>query len=215
MSLKLIFTGPSGAGKSTLIKRIKSENTFLHFSISCTTRNQRKNELQGKDYYFLSREEFKNKIKNDEFLEHENFNGNLYGTLKSEFKGNVIADLERKGVKRLKEIAKDDKSYIFIFIYTSKEDMIKRLIERSTDSLNYNDMTEEQKKEFESRLKEQEEDILLLKEKNFFDIVILNENGKLEDKLKELVTKINEISEVKIKIKNFDEINAAEIKIKN
>ncbi|HET8854734.1 MAG TPA: guanylate kinase, partial [Salinimicrobium sp.] len=82
----IVFSAPSGSGKTTIVRFLLAQEEFkLDFSISATSRNPRKNEVDGKDYYFLSLEDFKKKIKNDEFLEWEEvYRDNFYGTLKSE-----------------------------------------------------------------------------------------------------------------------------------
>ncbi|MDP1728134.1 MAG: guanylate kinase [Bacteroidota bacterium] len=81
----IIFCAPSGSGKTTIVKHLLSVNTKLAFSVSACTRKQREGEVDGKDYYFLSVEEFKQKIAQGAFLEYEEvYGGNFYGTLKSE-----------------------------------------------------------------------------------------------------------------------------------
>lgn len=81
----VIFCAPSGSGKTTIVRHLLSVNPNLMFSVSACTRKQRKGEVNGKDYYFLSQEDFRNKISANEFLEFEEvYGGNFYGTLKSE-----------------------------------------------------------------------------------------------------------------------------------
>ena len=82
----IIFSGPSGSGKTTIVKHLlKKENLSLAFSISATSRLPRKGEINGKDYFFLKEEDFVEKVKNDEFIEHEEvYPGSFYGTLKNE-----------------------------------------------------------------------------------------------------------------------------------
>ena len=81
----VIFCAPSGSGKTTIVKHLLSVDNRLSFSVSACTRPQRANEVYGKDYYFLSLDEFKQKIIANEFLEYEEvYGGNFYGTLKSE-----------------------------------------------------------------------------------------------------------------------------------
>lgn len=81
----IIFSAPSGSGKTTVVKHLLDVNPLLSFSISATTRKPRKGETHGKEYYFLSEEEFRQKIENGEFLEHEEvYKGLFYGTLNSE-----------------------------------------------------------------------------------------------------------------------------------
>jgi len=82
----IVFSAPSGSGKTTIVKHLLGiKDLNLEFSISATSRERRGNEVNGKDYYYLSLKEFKNKIKNDEFLEWEEvYRDNFYGTLKAE-----------------------------------------------------------------------------------------------------------------------------------
>ena len=97
----IIFSAPSGSGKSTIINYLLDKNLNLEFSISATSREPRGTEKDGKEYYFLSVEDFKNKIENDEFLEFEQvYENKFYGTLKSEVERlissgyNVIFDVD-------------------------------------------------------------------------------------------------------------------------
>ena len=104
-----VFAGP-GAGKTTLVRYALEQLDHIKFSISCTTRDKREGEVHGKDYYFLTPEEFKTKIANDEFVEHEEvYRNNFYGTLKSEVdritsEGNsVIFDIDVIGALNIKK----------------------------------------------------------------------------------------------------------------
>ena len=99
----VIFSAPSGAGKTSIVKHLLKKRSDLEFSVSACNREKRKGEVDGKDYYFLSTEEFKKKIENDEFVEWEEvYDDNYYGTLKSEIdriwsKGHhVIFDVDVK-----------------------------------------------------------------------------------------------------------------------
>ena len=142
MSGKLIIlSAPSGAGKSTIISNLLKENEFnLEFSISACSRKPRKGEVNGREYYFLSAEEFKKKVDNDEFIEWEEvYENHYYGTLKSEIdrifaKGNnVIFDIDIVGGLNIKK--QFPKKAISIFIMPpSVEELEKRLKTRGTDS---------------------------------------------------------------------------------
>lgn len=89
----LIFSAPSGAGKSTLVNYLLNSRNDLEFSVSCTTRAPRGQEQDGREYYFISNDEFLRRIQNDEFVEYENvYAGTYYGTLKSE-----VERIEKKG----------------------------------------------------------------------------------------------------------------------
>src|SRR5690606_4402096 len=107
----IILSAPSGAGKTTLVKHLLEINPKLSFSISCTTRDKRINEEHGKDYYFISVDEFNQKIKNNEFAEWEEvYPHHFYGTLKEEIERiwaegkHVVFDIDVQGGLRLKKL---------------------------------------------------------------------------------------------------------------
>lgn len=136
----LIFSAPSGSGKTTIVKHLLQKDYKLEFSISATSRPMRGAEQHGKDYYFLSAEEFRMKIENDEFLEWEEvYEGCYYGTLKSEVNRireagrNVIFDVDVVGGLNIKKFYGDEALAIFIQP-PSVEELEKRLKGRSTDS---------------------------------------------------------------------------------
>lgn len=142
MSGKLIIiSAPSGAGKTTIIKHLLKHPEFkFEFSISACSRAKRDTEIDGKDYYFLSAEEFKKKISNNEFVEWEEvYKDHFYGTLKTEIdriflKGNnVLFDVDVKGGVSLKQIFGKNALSIFI-MPPSVEELEKRLRLRHTDS---------------------------------------------------------------------------------
>ena len=137
----LIFSAPSGSGKTTIVKYLLSKNSQLAFSISACTRPQRgETEVHGRDYYFLSSEDFKNKINNNEFIEWEEvYQGSYYGTLKSEVERiwsmgqTVVFDVDVKGGVRLKEYF--GSHALAVFIRPPGIDVLKeRLIGRGTES---------------------------------------------------------------------------------
>jgi len=107
----IIFSGPSGSGKTTIVKHLlKKENLSLAFSISATSRLPRKGEINGKDYFFLKEKDFVEKVKNDEFIEHEEvYPGSFYGTLKNEINRiwglgkNIIFDIDVIGGLNIKK----------------------------------------------------------------------------------------------------------------
>ncbi len=137
----IIFCAPSGSGKTTLVKHLLAENNNLGFSISACTRDKRgRNEVHGKDYYFLSIEEFNQKIQENAFVEWEEvYPGGYYGTLKTEIERlwsegkNVIFDVDVKGGIKLKEYFGDKALAIFVKV-PSIEELEKRLISRGTET---------------------------------------------------------------------------------
>lgn len=137
----IVFSAPSGSGKTTIVRYLLArEELKLDFSISATSRPPRSNEKDGKDYYFLSLEEFKKKIKNDEFLEWEEvYRDNFYGTLKSEIdriwaKGkNVIFDIDVVGGLDIKQIYPEHTLAVFVKP-PSIEELKIRLKKRQTES---------------------------------------------------------------------------------
>ena len=136
----IIFSAPSGAGKTTIVQHLLSKIPDLEFSISATTREKRGDEVHGRDYYFISKEEFLHKIAKKEFVEFEEvYSGTFYGTLRSEIeriwsKGkHVIFDIDVEGGLHLKK--KFGEQALAIFVQPpSLEVLIERLTGRGTDS---------------------------------------------------------------------------------
>jgi guanylate kinase len=137
----LIFSAPSGSGKTTIVKHLLKNNPDLGFSISASTRDKRgRTEKDGKDYHFLSPDEFKKKIDENEFIEWEEvYEGNFYGTLKSEIERiwkegkNVIFDVDVKGGISLKQYFGDRALAIFVRV-PSLDVLEDRLKSRSTET---------------------------------------------------------------------------------
>lgn len=136
----IIFSAPSGAGKTTIVKHLLQQNLGLEFSISATSRGMRHTETNGKDYYFLTSDEFRKKIENDEFLEWEEvYAGTFYGTLKSEVERirnngkHVIFDVDVVGGCNIKKYYGDEALAIFVQP-PSVEELRNRLVCRSTDA---------------------------------------------------------------------------------
>ena len=136
----IIFSAPSGSGKSTIVNTLLKKRDDLEFSISATSRAPRGTEQNGKEYYFLTPDEFRKKIENDELLEWEEvYKDTYYGTLKSEVeritsKGkNVVFDVDVVGGSNIKKMYGDNALAIFIQP-PSIEELQKRLVLRGTDS---------------------------------------------------------------------------------
>ena len=138
----IVISAPSGTGKSTIINELmKNEELKLEFSISATTRPPRGEEKDGVNYYFLTVDDFRQRIERDEFAEYQEvYEGRLYGTLKSEIEritnhgNNVIMDVDVLGGLNVKKIYGDDALAIFI-MPPSIETLRQRLLSRNTDSI--------------------------------------------------------------------------------
>ncbi len=137
----IVFSAPSGSGKTTIVRHLLGkEDLNLEFSISAASREPRGEEVSGKDYYFISTEEFKKHIKNEDFLEWEEvYRDNFYGTLKSEIERiwalgkNVIFDIDVAGGLRIKH--KFPEQTLAVFVKPPSIDELKiRLKKRSTES---------------------------------------------------------------------------------
>ena len=137
----VIFSAPSGAGKTTVVKHLLSMPEFnLSFSISACSHKKREGEVDGKDYYFLSADEFRKKIENNDFLEWEEvYADHFYGSLKSEVDRltaagkNVVFDVDVKGGLNIKKYYGENALAVFV-MPPSVEVLEKRLRDRSTDS---------------------------------------------------------------------------------
>lgn len=140
MGKLVIFSAPSGSGKTTIVRELLKQFPQFEFSISATSRQPRGTEQHGVDYYYLSNEEFRERVERGEFVEWEEvYAGTCYGTLKSEMeriwaKGNVIVfDVDVMGGINLKRLFGDDACSVFI-MPPSIEELERRLRGRGTDS---------------------------------------------------------------------------------
>jgi len=138
----LVVSGPSGSGKTTLCRQLANTGE-AHYSISCTTRNPRPGEENGKDYHFLSKEEFFLKLEAGEFLEHAMVHGNLYGSLKSEVVSHlhegidVVMDIDVQGANQVRACEDEDirRAVADLFVMPpDNEELLARLSDRGTDS---------------------------------------------------------------------------------
>jgi guanylate kinase len=165
----IVFTAPSGAGKTTIVKHLLSKYDNLAFSVSATTRTARKHEVHGKDYYFLSLEEWQQKIEEDDFLEWEEvYKNQYYGSLKSEVErlwrlGKfVVFDMDVKGATNIKKIYGDKAVTVFVKP-PSPEILFTRLRNRQT----------EDEASLQKRITRAAEELTY---ENTFDIVLLNDD---------------------------------------
>jgi guanylate kinase len=137
----LVFSAPSGSGKTTIVRHLLAQPDLnLEFSISCTTRAPRGEEIDGKDYYFISWDEFKKHIKAEEFVEWEEvYTDNFYGTLKAEVERiwalgkHVIFDIDVAGGLRIKHKFPNETLAVFVKP-PSVDELKRRLKQRSTES---------------------------------------------------------------------------------
>ena len=167
-SIMVILSSPSGAGKTTLTKKVQQKYQHFKISVSHTTRKPRQNEIDGVDYYFLEKNEFKNKIKNNEFYEYAKIFDNYYGTSKKSVldliknKNDILFDIDWQGTQQL--IKFKELKLIKIFILPpNKLELEKRLISRNQDK----------KEVVEKRLKSYKEDI---RHWNDYDYIVINDN---------------------------------------
>ena len=163
----IIITGPSGVGKGTVVKEILTRNDKFWLSISATTRQPRQGEIDGKDYYFLNKEKFKEMIAEDLFLEWAEFAGNYYGTpidsVKEKITENyqVILEIEVEGAKQIREKFPNNLS-IFLLPPSQKE-LENRIRNRATD-------------DEESIMRRLERAEFEIKSSQDFDYVLTNQN---------------------------------------
>jgi len=178
--IMVILSSPSGAGKTTLVNLLSKNNNF-EISISHTTRKPRPNEESGKDYYFVTDQEFKRLIKNEEFLEYAKVFNNYYGTTRTPVidslnKGkNVLFDIDWQGADQIKNKNLDFKLITFFILPPSKEILYERLSNR--------DMKD--KLIVEERMKQFERDVLHWINYNY---VVINDNlDKCYNKIQNLI----------------------------
>jgi guanylate kinase len=184
----IIFSAPSGSGKTTIINNLLKIFPKLEFSVSATNRSPRDNESNGVNYYFLSPEEFKDKISNEEFLEWEEvYGGTMYGTLQSEIKricqsGRVaLFDLDVNGALNVK---KKFKTAFLIFVLPPSLDELKyRLEKRSTET----------PESLEKRLNRAKEEMMHATK---FDYILLNDD--IDEAMMEIHDVINNFLENKL-----------------
>lgn len=183
----IIFSAPSGAGKTTIVHSLLERIPSLRFSISATTRKMRSNEVNGRDYYFLDKEDFKSRIDSGALLEWEEvYPGIFYGTLRSEVdriwkQGNhVIFDVDVKGGINLKKSFGDKALSVFVKV-ANPEILRERLKKRNTES----------EETLQMRV---EKAMIEMKEENRFDQIVFNEEldhaiGEAERIVKDFILK--------------------------
>ena len=175
----IVVSGPSGSGKSTATKLVR-DMLQIPLSISATTRSPRAGEIDGKDYFFLEKEDFEKRIANEEFYEYALVHGNYYGTLREEVESrinsgqNVILEIDVQGGIIVKE--KNSEAILVFFKAPNMEALAKRLEDRKTDT----------KDVIELRLANAKKELEYEKE---YDYTVVNDN--LEKACQELINIIN------------------------
>jgi guanylate kinase len=181
----LVITGPSGVGKGTLIRALRERVPGLELSVSATTRRPRPGETQGRDYHFLTEEEFERRLEAGEFLEHATYAGNRYGTPRSELDrvlsgpGDaraLVLEIELEGARQVRE-ALPEAVQVFL-LPPSLEALRARLVGRGSDAP---DQVEERLRVAEGELRAQSE---------FRHVVV---NDRLEDAVSELAALVDTI----------------------
>tara|TARA_B100001996_G_C18633265_1_gene582633 strand:+ start:237 stop:872 length:636 start_codon:yes stop_codon:yes gene_type:complete len=189
----VVLSSPSGAGKTTLAKKISLNNNFF-ISVSHTTRKPRANEINGSDYFFVSKNEFEELIKKNNFLEYAKVFNNYYGSLKRTVieklkKGNnVIFDIDWQGTEQIKQKNLQYKIITIFILPPSKNELFKRLLNRD----------QKDKKTANERMKQFNKDVLHWQN---YDFVVIN------DELENCYKKINNYLNLKkenFEVKGFD-----------
>ncbi len=166
-NIMIILSSPSGVGKTTLTKKIQQKYQSFKISVSHTTRTPRSNEIDGVDYFFVSKSKFKELIDKKKFYEYAKIFDNFYGTLKENvdqtiLKNDIIFDIDWQGTKQLSKF--ENLNLIKIYLITNnKEELKKRLINRNQNTAD----------EVEKRFKSFDEDV---QHWNDYDYIIINKN---------------------------------------
>ena len=178
----IIVSGPSGVGKGTIFNRVVKEVNGW-YSVSFTSRSPREGDIEGKTYFFITREEFEDKIKNGEILEYNYYNGNYYGTSrklvldKINAGVDVFLEIDVNGAHNIKNMFPD--SVLIYIAPPSMEELKRRLIDRGTEDMN----------KIEGRLKIAEDE---QKEIDFYDYVVINDDlEKATNEVREIIKKVS------------------------
>ncbi|MBO5023634.1 MAG: guanylate kinase [Clostridia bacterium] len=175
--LLFVISGPAGTGKGTVVKHLLETGEFF-FSVSATTRSPRPGEVHGVNYYFITKEEFEQKIAAGEMLEYAEYVGNYYGTPKSAVEEalaagkNVILEIETQGALQIREIMPE--AVLILILAPDIETLEARLVGRGTESADV----------VAKRMAQARREVTLI---NKYDYVVINEDGKSEEAAKDIL----------------------------
>ncbi len=183
-NILFVLSGPSGVGKGTIAKKLIERNANISLSISCTTRAPRAGEVNGKDYFFINKQDFLSKVENDGFLEYSEHFENFYGTpkdfvLEQLKEKDVLLEIDVNGGLKVKESFPD--AVLIMITPPSVQEVERRLLKRNTES----------RKKIKLRIERMGYE---LEKKDFYDYTVLN------DKLSQAISEIEDIIN---KEKNF------------
>ncbi|CAK9161882.1 unnamed protein product [Ilex paraguariensis] len=188
--LIMVISGPSGVGKDAVIKRLREERENIHFVVTATSRAMRPGEIDGKDYFFVSKEEFLSMIEKDELLEYALVYGDYKGVPKQQIRDymakgcDIVMRVDIQGAATLRRIL--GKSAVFIFLVAESEaTLVKRLIDRKTET----------KETLLVRIATAKEEVKHMKD---FDYVVVNKEGELQRSVK-LVESIIDAEKAKVR----------------
>ena len=200
----IVISSPSGAGKTSICKKLLEIDDKIKPSVSITTREPRKNEIDGVDYIFTTIEDFKKKISNDEFLEYADVFNNKYGTLISSTKQlaekgyDVLFDIDWQGTQQLSQV---EENILTIFILPpSKEEIEKRLKKRETENSKNSNIVKDRMLKFEDELSHWKEYDYVVTNDNFDNCVleitnIINVERIKRANKKSIITKIRDLKD--------------------
>ncbi|KAM7278462.1 hypothetical protein ACFE04_005596 [Oxalis oulophora] len=191
--LVIVISGPSGVGKDAVINKLRQSRTNLHFVVTATSRAMRPGEIDGKDYIFVTKEEFLNLVEMNELLEYALVYGDYKGIPKNQIRDfmakgcDIVLRVDIQGARTLRRILGD--SAVFVFVVAGSEmEMVERLIGRKTES----------KEELLVRIATAKEEVKHIKS---FDYVVVNSHGKLDEAAR-LLESIIDAEKAKVRQRN-------------